>query len=550
MKLAGIKSYKQVQVATEHDVIIIGSGISGLACAGILAREGEKVLVLERHYTAGGYTHVFKRNGYEWDVGIHYIGGVNYPKSMLATLFHYLSNGKMGWADMGDVYDRVFFGDEKFAFHKGREQFVQHLKEAFPDVADHRAIEGYLELVKEANQHSQLYFAEKALPPSAAKIAGKQMRKGFLRFAEQTTREVLEELTDNQRLIGVLTAQYGDYGLPPGQSSFAMHAMLVQHYLNGAAFPVGGSSRIAETIAEGLAEAGGQILVNADVSEIIVEDGKAAGVKMADGQRLNGKMVISCAGIHNTYRHLLPETIRTQYDLNVTAQKVKPSWAHIALYIGFQQSADELGLQKANYWIYPAGKYDHDATVESYLANPEGDFPVVYISFPSAKDPDWENRYPNKATIEIITFAPYEWFIEWEDSQWKRRGEDYEAFKEQFCQRLLKVLVQYEPQLQGKVDYYELSTPLSTRQFVNYQAGEVYGIQHDPSRFRQTFLRPHTPIENMYLTGQDIVTAGIGGALISGVLTVSAIRKRNYMTKLYKQVAKQRRLAEKEVDEK
>ncbi len=91
------------------------------------------------------------------------------------------------------------------------------------------------------------------------------------------------------------------------------------------------------------------------------------------------------------------------------------------------------------------------------------------------------------------------------------------------------------------MDYYELSTPLSTRQFVNYQAGEVYGVAHDPNRFQQSFLRPHTPIKNLYLTGQDIVTAGVGAALISGVLTVSAIRKTNYMTKLYKQVAKERR---------
>ena len=541
MKLKGIKSYKQTQVEDEYDVIVIGSGMGGMTCAGILAREGEKVLVLERHYTAGGYTHVFKRNGYEWDVGIHYIGGVNHPKAMLATLFHYLTDGKLAWADMGEVYDRLFFGEEQFAFYKGKENFAAHLKAQFTDIADHRAIEAYLELVKEVNQQSQTYFAEKALPPAVAKVAGKQMRKGFLRFAEQTTREVLEELTDNQKLIGVLTAQYGDYGLPPGQSSFAMHAMLVNHYLNGGAFPVGGSSRIAETVAAGLADAGGLILTNAEAAEIVVTNGKATGVKMADGKQIGAKRVISSAGIHNTYRRLLPPAIAQQYKLLDTAQKVTPSWAHVALYLGFQQTAAELGLQKANYWVYPAGNYDHDANIQAYLDNPDGEFPLVYISFPSAKDPDWENRYAGKATVDIITFAPYEWFTKWEGTEWKRRGGEYEAFKERFCQRLLAVLYKYEPQLEGKVDYYELSTPLSTRQFVNYQAGEVYGIAHDPNRFQHSFLRPHTPIKNLYLTGQDIVTAGVGAALISGVLTVSAIRKQNYMTKLYKQVAKKRR---------
>ena len=75
-------------------------------------REGRRVLVLERHYTAGGFTHVFKRSDYEWDVGIHYIGSVSHPRSMLRVLFDYITNGELEWEDMGEVYDRVVFGDE------------------------------------------------------------------------------------------------------------------------------------------------------------------------------------------------------------------------------------------------------------------------------------------------------------------------------------------------------------------------------------------------------------------------------------------------------
>ena len=96
----------------------------------------------------------------------------------------------------------------------------------------------------------------------------------------------------------------------------------------------------------------------------------------------------------------------------------------------------------------------------------------------------------------------------------KKRGEDYEAFKEEISQRLMEQLFRFEPQLRGKIDYYELSTPLSTKHFVNYQHGEIYGIDHGPERFEQKFLRPKTPIKNLYLTGQDIVTAGIGGGAV------------------------------------
>ena len=62
-----------------YDAIVIGSGMGGLTTAAMLSDLGWKVCVLEQHYTAGGYTHSYERNGYEWDVGLHYVGGVSHP---------------------------------------------------------------------------------------------------------------------------------------------------------------------------------------------------------------------------------------------------------------------------------------------------------------------------------------------------------------------------------------------------------------------------------------------------------------------------------------
>jgi all-trans-retinol 13,14-reductase len=113
-----------------------------------------------------------------------------------------------------------------------------------------------------------------------------------------------------------------------------------------------------------------------------------------------------------------------------------------------------------------------------------------------------------------------------------KRGEDYDDFKEQLSQRLLQVLFKHEPQLKSKIDHYELSTPLTTKHFVNYDKGEIYGIDHTPKRYHQRFLQPRTPIKNFYLTGQDIVTAGVAAALFSGVLTASAMTGKNLMKKI------------------
>ena len=78
-----------------------------------------------------------------------------------------------------------------------------------------------------------------------------------------------------------------------------------------------------------------------------------------------------------------------------------------------------------------------------------------------------------------------------------------------------------------------LTTPLTTQNFVNYKEGEIYGINHTPERYKQKFLKPRTPIRNFYLTGQDIVSAGIGGAMFSGVVKASAMQGKNLVKKIY-----------------
>ena len=204
---------------------------------------------------------------------------------------------------------------------------------------------------------------------------------------------------------------------------------------------------------------------------------------------------------------------------------------HGCLYIGLKGSPKNLKLPKNNLWLYPKG-LDHDQAVEDYLKDYQRPFPVVYISFPAAKDPSWCERYPDRSTIDIITLLPYQTFVRWEGTKWMHRGQEYEILKEQIAQRLLEHLFEKMPHLKGHVDHYELSTPLSTKNFTNYQKGELYGIDHSPSRYRQEFLKPRTQIKGMYLTGQDIVTAGVGGAMFSGVITASAMTGKNYMKRV------------------
>jgi all-trans-retinol 13,14-reductase len=518
MERVGLR-YRRNRARDHYDVIVIGSGMGGLTCASLMAKMGRRVCVLEQHYTAGGFTHSYERNGYEWDVGVHYIGEVHKPHSPVRRLFDVISDGRIEWAAMDEVYDRIILGDRKYDFRAGSDNFAADLKARFP--GEEKAIDRYIALVRKVARSSQRFFMGQALPPLLARLYNRIRGLLVPRECLMPTRQVLESLTQNQELIGVLTGQWGDYGLLPADAAFLMHCVLVKHYFGGGYYPVGGAQKISEHILPVIREAGGEVFTYARVREILIEDGRAAGVVLENGDQLRADQVVSNAGALNTFGKLLPEAQRRKHGYDRKLKQVKPSSAHLCLYVGLKGTAKQLGLPKTNLWVYPSAQ--HEWNVQCFLQNPDLEFPMVYISFPSAKDPAWEKHYPDRSTIEVLTLGPYEWFEQWAGSTWNDRGAEYEKKKEQFSQRLLQALYKQMPQLEGKVDFYELSTPLSTQWFQLNDRGEIYGLDHDAGRFRQNWLQATTEVKGLYLTGQDVITAGVGGALVAGMVTSMAM---------------------------
>ena len=523
--------YRPKRLAPDYDAIVIGSGMGGLTTAALLSDLGRKVCVLEQHYTAGGFTHSYERNGYEWDVGVHYIGEVGAP-TRTRKMFDYLSGGELKWAPMDAEYDRFYVGDKVFSAMAGKAAFRDNLVRQFP--RETRAIDTYLKLLDRSGDALSAFGMARAMPDVVRWLATPwiawQQRGAYRR----NTWDVLSELTDDRDLIATLCGQWGDMGLPPKRSPFMAHAMIARHYLYGGFYPIGGAWQIAASIIPKIQAGGGEVFTYARVENILVDNGKVTGVEMQDGHRIECDCVVSSAGVDNTFNHLLPAATVEHSGYRRRLQAVKPSVAHLGVYIGLQGTAEELGLPRTNFWIYPSN--DYDADTDAFLNDASDAFPVVYISFPSAKDPDYENRHPGTSTIEIVAPAPYAWFEKWRDATWGKRGDDYEAFKQGLGDRLMEYVYEKLPQLRGKVDYFEVSTPLSTNWFGGYQRGELYGLEHSGQRLSQKWLRPKTNIPGLWLTGQDVLTCGVTGAMMAGMITTMSMVGARQMRPLLKRI--------------
>ena len=523
--------FKQANLDEQWDAIVIGSGIGGLTAAVLLAQHGGKrVLVLERHYEAGGFTHTFRRPGYQWDVGVHYIGEMQDEASATRRAFGHITGGDIRWQPMPEIYDRIIVGEQSYDFAAGLEQFRGGLIQRFP--AESKAIDKYLAAVQACNRSSRLYYAEKVVPAPVAKLAGGLMRASYMRWAGRTTRDVLESLTGNKDLIGVLTAQWGDYGLPPAKSSFAVHATIAQHYFNGASYPAGGAGTIAAAIAPRIESNGGRLVTSAEVESILLEDGKAAGVRMVDGREFRSSLVVSDAGAVNTFERLLPANQPALDTLRGKLRAIPPSSAHLSLYLGLLKSDAELGLTGTNLWVYPS--LEHDLNVERFASDMESPFPLVYLSFPSAKDPDFKRLHPDHSAIEAVVPVPFAPFAQWAETNWKRRGTQYDALKQHLTDRILEELIRQVPSAAGNIDCVELSTPITTRHFMNYHHGEIYGISATPQRFALRELGARTPIRGLFLAGQDVTTVGVVGAMFGGVASASVALGKNLFSVLAK----------------
>jgi len=511
------------------DTIVIGSGIGGLTCASLLAQiEERRVLVLERHFTPGGYTHMFRRKKkYEWDVGVHYVGEMG-RGSRYRTLLDFVTNGHVDWSTMPERYDRFIYPDLTFDARSGAARLREDLIARFPQ--ERGAIECYFEDIVSAARWFGRFMLSRLLPPRFSQLTRMLTAPGS-RLALATTRDYLNRRFSDPRLKAVVASQWGNFGLPPHWSAFAIHALTVCHMLDGGYYPVGGAKTIAQSIVPIIERRGGRVLARHKVDRILIEAGKAVGVDVTSrargrtvSKRFTADCVISDAGAFITYTQLIGDEVPL---FARDALKTFPdSMSHACLYLGFKESPARLGFKGENHWIYDG--YDHDALYHQRNDALEGTIHGCFASFPSLKDPKASGH-----TAELITFLDFAPFEEWAGRPWKKRGAEYEAVKARIAEGLINLMEARYPGFRELIDYQELSTPLTIDSLTGHRAGAVYGLPGTPEKFSVPWLSVRTPIRNLYLTGADVAGHGIVGALMGGFMTVLvAARKRGAILRL------------------
>ena len=525
--------YSKKKVPLVVDTIIIGSGISGLTVASLLAKFGKKVLVLEQHYVAGGSTHVFEEDGIEHETGYHYIGNVHKRQ----VLFDILSDKKIEWCQLGEetkekIYDEIIIGENHYKFESGVQFLKQYLIDKFPH--EHKGIIQYFDLVKIVAK-KDIFFLLKVFPYKFISSLIKYIDPVFYNYSQTSAYDTIKTYIKDEELISVLCGQMGDYGQTPKEASFFIHASIVNHYLDGGWYPKGGPKVIANNIIKTIEEYNGTVLVGKAVKSLFIRNNKCIGVIMENGDLIYADSVISSIGFKNTFTKLL-ENInykdKALYDKFL--KDYKPSVQHLYTFVKLKGTPQELGLPSSNYWIYP--DKDFEKVFKDFDNDPfEAPLPV-FIAFSCAKDTTWNERYPGYSNAILITTISKDFFTQWEDDRCAHRSEEYKNLKNTIGKRLIdEELFKHFPQLKDKVVSFNVATPLTTQYYFNNLDGDSYGMKMDKNRLLNgELVRPRTSIENLYLTGQDIVTMGITGAMMAGIMTANVVMKYDNMIDIIK----------------
>ncbi len=504
------------KVVTDYDAIVIGSGSGGLSAALAMARAGRRVAVFEQHYLPGGYSQTFTMKGFAFSPGVHYIGGLE-PGGRLRAIYEGL-----GIADdltflqiNPDGYDHAIIGAERFDFPNGRERLAERLKQRFPREAN--GIDRYLEVVcaisdEIGNALPADRWTDRLMLPLRMPTA--------LRYGLRPLSSVLDRFLHNPLLKAILSIQAGDHGMAPSRAPTALHAGVLGYYMNGACYPRGGACSIGAAFIKGLREHGGEIFLRQEVTRILVEQGRAIGVRLADGTEVRADAVVSNADPGVTWGRLVaPEDISAQLRRRVAGTRYSVST--LSLFCAVDMDLRAAGLDSGNCWF--SRSFDIEAVYDYGNAEriaPEDVVPGLFLSATTLKDPGL--RRDRIHTVEVMSLASYEAFRRWEG---RSPGDDdgYHELKDAVTERILDAIECFVPGFRDRIVFKALGTPLTNHRFVASTHGGIYGTEKTLRNLGPFSYPVSTEIAGLFECGASTLSPGVMGVTGSGLAAARAV---------------------------
>lgn len=493
------------------NIVIIGSGLGGLVCGAIMTKEGYQVTVLDMNKQTGGNLQTFVRDKHIFDSGIHYVGGLDKGQN-LYQIFNYLGMmDKLKIQKMDEAaFDKiVFYSDGKeYAYAQGYPKFIASLVADFPD--EKEAIETYCNTIKLVCEDVPLYN----LKASAAFEVSK--------YLQIDTKAFIESLTSNKRLQNVLAGSNLLYAGIGDKTPFYTHALVINSYVESSWKFVDGGSQMARILTKIITSGGGKVKTRTKITKIHVneESRKAEYVEDTEGNKYYADYIIS--NVHPTKTLALTET-----------HVIKPAFRNRIKNLDNSLSAFVMNVTlKPNIFLHQNSNYYcfMDENVWETMNYTDETWPRAYALF-------YSQGSKHEKYSEGITIMTYMGFNEVE--KWagtfntvahpNSRGEDYEEFKKQKAEKMLAVVAEKFPELKEAVLNYYVSTPLTFRDYMGTDDGSIYGVDKDYRDPLRSFVSPHTKVDNLLLTGQNINLHGVLGVTVSALITCSFITGLPYL---------------------
>jgi all-trans-retinol 13,14-reductase len=510
------------------DAIVVGAGLGGLSTAAFLAGNGRRTLVLEQNQVVGGCSQVFRRQGNRWefDVGVHYIGDCA-PGGTVDRLLRGLGlQDRVEFAELDpDGFSTITLPDVTFRVPRGWQAYEDRLASTFPEQE-----EGIRRCVRTLRTVAEEIRADR--PDGPGRVAA---RAGSLRSLLWWGLRPLSRLYDacglSQEVRTVIAGESGDYGLPPSKAPVALHAGFLDHYLKaGAYYPKGGGQVIAARLTEMIQAHGGTVRTKARVGRILLEQGRAVGVRLQDGEDLRAPVVVSNADVRRTYlelvgREQLPRRLRRR------AEGFRMALPLFSLYLAVDFDVRDR-LPNSTSWIYPHA--DMEAIyADAYAGRVPAQVPV-FMTSGTLKDPGGDHTAPpGCSTLELMTIAPAQhdtWGVGDGPVAGERysRAPTYLAVKEKLADAVLDTAGRVLPDLREHIVYQDASTPITQERFTLSTGGACYGLEMTMDQLGPFRPDVSTSIPGLYLTGASTRHQhGIVATLNGGIGTAGAVLGRD-----------------------